>query len=374
MNFSNCKVAIVHDWLTNMGGAEKVVEALVDIFPKAPIYTSMAIRENLSDKLKNADIRTSFLQKKVKGIRVNHQKYLPWMPMAFESFDLNEYDLVISSSSSCAKGVITNPATVHVCYCYTPTRYVWEQYYAYTKGMKWLKSSILKYFMNYLRLWDFSAAQRVDRFIAISKTVQQRIAKHYRRESEVIYPPVDTEFYTLDNTVKREDFYLCVSRLVRYKRIDIAVEAFNELGLPLIVIGAGEELERLKAVAKPNVKFLGRQSDEVVRDHMRRCKAFVFPGEEDFGITPVEAQACGAPVIAYGRGGALETVVDEVTGKLFENQNAKALISSIAFMPTQAIQYSQEKCRENALCFNTSRFYESIQRVASEMKCGIYNV
>jgi glycosyltransferase involved in cell wall biosynthesis len=369
-DLSKLKVALVHDWLTSMGGGENVVEALLDIFPNAPIYTSMAARENLSPKLAAADIRTSFLQKKVKGTKVNHRKYLPWMPAAFESFDLNEYDLVISSCSCCSKGVITNPKTIHICYCHTPTRYVWEHYYEYTKDMNPVKKRILKHYMNYLRMWDYNAAQRVDYFIANSKHVAARIKKYYRRDAEVIYPPVRTDYFTPGD--EDGDFFLVVSRLVEYKRIDLAVEAFNELGLPLVVIGDGPERKKLESTAKKNIIFMGRQPNDVVRDHMRKCKALIFPGEEDFGITPIEVQACGRPAIAFGKGGAVETVVDSNTGRLFSEQIRDSLVDAIHSFDSGRIDHND--CEENAALFSESRFIKKIDGYIADINAMEHNV
>lgn len=350
------RVALVHDWLTNMGGAERVVESLLDVYPNAPVYTAMCDRGNLSQKLAAADIRSSFLQKKVKCGKANHSNYLPFMPAAFESFDLNEYDLVISSASCCAKGVVTNPQTMHVCYCHTPPRYAWEQFYAYTAGMPPLKKRLLTYYMSAFRTWDHAAAQRPDFFIANSHNVAGRIFKYYRRTSAVIYPPVDTAFFTPGGV--DGDFFLCVSRLVAYKRVDLAVEAFSRLNLPLVVIGEGPEAARLSRLAGPCVRFLGRQSDEAVRDHCRRCRALVFPGEEDFGITPVEAQAAGRPVIAFGRGGARETVLDGQTGLFFAEQTAQSLMDAVRRF--QGTRFDRQICRENAQRFGAERFRREI--------------
>jgi glycosyltransferase involved in cell wall biosynthesis len=360
------KIAIVHDWLTNMGGGEKVIENFLGIYPGAPIFTSVANRAKLSEKLQTADITTSFLQKPYARKMKGHQKYFPFMPMAFESFDLNEFDVVLSSSTSCAKGVITPPGTMHVCYCNSPMRYGWEFYYDYTRGMGKLKKKLVKYLMNYMRIWDVASANRVDYFIANSQNVARRIWKHYRRESTVIYPPVDTEFYTPEASIKREDCYLCVSRLVAYKRLDLAVDAFGELGLPLVIIGAGEELDRLKRKAKPNVQFLGRQPDDAVRDRYRKCKAFIFPGEEDFGITPVEAQACGCPVIAYGKGGVLETVIDGETGVFFGEQTVEGLKAAV--LAAQGMRFDAGRCRGNAERFGEERFRETVVRFISEKR------
>lgn len=356
-------IALVHDWLTNMGGAEKVMESFIRIFPQAPIYTSMANKSNLSEAFANKEINTSFLQKKASKKKPNHQKYFPFMPMAFESFDLTGFDVVLSSSSSCAKGVITRPETAHICYCHSPMRYGWEFYYEYTKDMGFIKKKLLKYFMNYMRTWDVCSSNRVDYFIANSKNVAKRIMKHYRRDAAVIHPPAETDYYT-PGDAENGDFFLCMSRLVYYKRIDLAVEVFNRSGLPLVIIGAGPELEKLRAMAKPNIKLLGWQPDDVVREHYRSCRAFIFPGEEDFGIAPVEAQACGRPVIAYGRGGALETVIDGETGLFFAEQTADSLTEAVGRFGD--ISFSREKCRENALKFNKAEFerkiYEFIEK------------
>lgn len=344
------KVAIVHDWLTNMGGAENVVIELKKMFPDAPIYTSVYKPENLAPELQNIDVRPSYLQKNKKIVN-NHQKYLHLFPAAFESFDLNEYDVVISSSSSCAHGVITNPNTIHICYCHTPMRYGWEFYYEYTKNLKGIKKKLIPYVMNYIRMWDKVSADRVDYFIANSNYVSNRIKKHYRKESTVIYPPVRTDFF---HTAEKKEYYLVLSRLVQYKKIDIAIEAFNELGFPLVIIGTGPEEVKLKRLAKSNVTFLGRLSDEEIKKYYAEAKAFIFPGEEDFGITPVEAQASGTPVIAYGKGGVTETVRDNLTGVLFYNQTKESLIDAIKKF--ELMNFDKNLITNNATQFDSSQF------------------
>lgn len=361
------KIALVHDWLTNMGGAENVVSYFMDIYKEAPIYTSMCVKENLIDDFQNADIRTSFLQKKVKGNKPNHQKYFPFMPAAFESFDLNEYDIVLSSSTSCAKGIITNPKTIHICYCNSPMRYGWEFYYEYIENMGTgfkadIKKKLVKYFISYMRLWDVCSSKRVDYFIANSENVADRIWKHYRRESTVIYPPADVNKFTPVD--EDEDYFLVVSRLVPYKRIDLVVEVFNELGLPLVVIGGGSEFDKLKSIAKDNIKMLGRQPDEVIKEHYAKCRAFIFPGEEDFGITPVEAQASGRPVIAYGKGGALETVVENETGVFFEEQTVESLKKAIEKF--NCIKFDKAAIRKHAEEFSIERFKKKIESFVDE--------
>lgn len=323
------KVAIIHEWLTNMGGSEQVVSVLLELFPDAPVYTSLYEPVNLVQSLAKADVRPSFLQRLPKFLR-KHQNLLPLMPYAFEQFDLSDYDLVISSSSSCAKGVITGTKTIHVSYCYTPMRYAWDSYHLYMKSLKGLKRWLAVWLMHRIRLWDRLSADRVDHFIAISHAVQERIRKHYRRESRVVYPPVDIDRFT--STCVREEFYLVVSRLVGYKRVDLAIEACDRLGRNLVVIGDGEEHKRLKAMDRGKgefIKFMGPQSDQVVVDYLARARAFLFPGEEDFGLTMVEALASGCPVIAYGQGGVVDIVEDGVTGVLFKVQTVEGMMAGI---------------------------------------------
>lgn len=357
------KVALVHDWLTNMGGAERVVINFKELYENSPIYTTIYNPDNLDDELKNIDVKTSFLQNK-KGAKQNHQKYFPFMPAAFESFNLNEYDVVLSSSSSCAKGVVTNPNTMHICYCHSPMRYGWEFYYEYAdnSNMKKLKRSFLKYFINYMRVWDNVSSNRVDYFIANSENVARRIWKHYRRESVVIHPAVRCKLF--DISQQDEEYFLIVSRLVEYKRVDLAVEVFNELGLPLVVIGDGAEREKLQAKAKDNIKFLGRQPDSIIKEYYSKCRAFVFPGEEDFGITPLEAQASGRPVIAFGKGGALETVVDGKTGIFFDEQTVDKLKE--ALNKFESLNFDKRIIREHAEGFDEAIFKRKIKGFIDE--------
>jgi glycosyltransferase involved in cell wall biosynthesis len=352
------KLAIVHDWLTNMGGAERIIRIFHELFPDAPIYTMVHDKENMPKDFKEMDIRTSFIQKMPFGVK-KYQSYLPLMPVAVEQFDLSDYDVVISSSTSCAKGVITRSDTVHICYCNTPMRYAWDMYHDYIKDKNVVTKYTIAFLMNYIRLWDRISADRVDYYIANSKNVANRIKKHYKRESEVIYPPVNTDYYTPGDKV--EDFYLVVSRLVPYKRIDLVVEAFNKLGFPLKIIGDGSEFKRLRSMAKSNIKFLGRLSDEEVREHYRKCKAFIFPGEEDFGITPVETQACGRPVIAYGKGGTLETVIDDQTGVFFKEQTVEAIINAVKYFEKNIFKFDSSIIRQNALNFSKNVFKQKIK-------------
>jgi glycosyltransferase involved in cell wall biosynthesis len=317
---------LVHDYLNQYGGAERVLEHLHDMYPTAPIYTSIYAASQLPAHYRRMDIRTTFMQR-LPGVHRHHQKYLLGYPFAFESLDLAAYDLVLSNSSAWCKGVLTPPETLHVCYCLTPMRWAWA-YGDYVErerlgaGLR----RVLPLVMHYLRIWDVASAQRVDRFLAISRAVAERIRKYYGREAEVIYPPVEVERFT--PRAAAEDFYLIVSRLVPYKRVDLAVQAFNTLGWPLKIVGDGRDRAALQARARANVEFLGRLPDAAVCDLMARCRAFLFPGHEDFGIAPVEAQAAGRPVVAYAAGGALDTVIDGTTGVLFREQSAPALAAA----------------------------------------------
>lgn len=358
------KVALIHDWLPFMGGAERVLTNFLELYPDSPIYTTVANKEKLDSPLKEADIRVSDLQKGKKSIN-NHRKLFPFMPTAIESFNLNEYDIVLSSSSSVAKGVITNPNTMHICYCHSPMRYGWEFSYEYAgkmAGKSRLVNKALNYFLSGMRLWDNSSSDRVDYFIANSENVAKRIWKHYRRESVVIHPPVRCNLFKPSDI--DEDYFLILSRLQEYKKIDVAVEAFNKNGLPLVIIGDGPEREKLEKMAKSNIKFLGRQPDDVIKDYYSKCKAFIFPGEEDFGITPLEAQASGRPVIAYGKGGALETVINGITGVFFYEQNEESLNEAINKFNN--IEFDKLKIRKHAEKFDEEIFKSKIEKFINE--------
>lgn len=353
------KVALIHDWLPFMGGAERVLTNFVEIYQNAPIYTTICNKSKLDSPLKEANIIVSNIQKKGKEIE-NHRKYFPFMPTAIESFDLNEYDIVLSSSSSVAKGVITNPNTMHVCYCHSPMRYAWEfshEYAGKMVGGKGLKSKVLGYFLTAMRIWDLATAKRVDYFIANSENVARRIWKHYKRESVVIHPPVRCKLFQISDV--DEDYFLVVSRLQEYKRIDLAIEVCNELNLPLVVIGDGPDREKLEKIANKNIKFLGRESDEVIKEHYAKCKAFLFPGEEDFGITPLEAMASGRPVIAYGKGGALETVVEGKTGIFFKEQTKESLKE--AMLKFKDMKFNKQEIRNHAEKFDEEIFKSKIK-------------
>ncbi|MFH0826144.1 MAG: glycosyltransferase, partial [Pseudomonadota bacterium] len=313
----DCNFALVHHWLLNMAGGERVCEALCELLPIERIYTLFAEPDKLTPTLRSRRITTGFLQKIPLATKY-HRLFVAAFPLAVESFDLREYDIVISSDAGTAKGVLTLPETFHVCYCHSPIRYAWNMTHEYSEGYGPITKAALSLIMHYLRLWDFSASARVDHFIANSGAVRNRIIKYYRRNADVIYPPCNVE-----GMVPAEgcgEYYLCAGRLVGYKRFDLAVEAFNRNGLPLLVVGDGPELNKLKAIAKKNVDFVGWVSAEELASIYRGCRALVFPGEEDFGIVPVEVQACGRPVLALGKGGALESVISERTGLFFFRQ------------------------------------------------------
>ena len=356
------KIAIVHDWLTNMGGAEQVVINFKEMYPEAPIYTTFYNPNNLDPKLKDIDVRTCFLQKK--KMITNHKKYFPLMPLAFENFDLNQYDVVLSSSSSCAKGVLTKPGSIHVCYCHTPMRYAWEKREEYLEGMGKIKRALIKILLHYMRIWDVASANRVDYFIANSTEVQKRIKKHYKREAIVINPPVRCNLFNISEN--DGDYYIIVSRLVKYKRFDLAVQACKELNKRLIVIGEGPEKENLQKIADgcENIKFLGRLEDAEVKKYMAECKALLFPGEEDFGITPVETMASGRPVIAYGKGGVLDSIIDGKTGIFFKEQNVESLKEAIAKFET--MKFNKREIRQHALQFDEKEFRKKMLEFIEE--------
>lgn len=357
------KVAIAHEWLTNLAGSEKVLLNFREVFKEAPVFTTVYNPDKFSFELKDADVHTSFIQNFSKA-RTSHQKFLPLMPAAWEQFDFGDYDVVLSSSHSCAKGIVTPASVLHICYCHSPMRYAWDFYSEYLNREKLGKAKklVIPYMMNYIRLWDAVSADRVDYFIANSKNVAKRIWKHYRREADVIYPPVKCSYFDISDC--GEDYFLIVSRLVAYKRIDLAVETFNHLGLPLVIIGEGPQLDYLKGMAGSNIKILGRQPDEVVREYYKKCRAFIFPGEEDFGITPLEAQACGRPVIAYAKGGALETVVSEKTGVFFEEQTEASLKGAIEAF--RSIEFDKLEIRNHALNFDEEVFKNKIRQYVDE--------
>ncbi len=356
-DFSEAKIAIVADWLTDPGGAEKVVYAFHRMFPDAPIFTSIFDADRMK-AFEGADVRTSFLQNWPMSKR-KHQLYLRWMPTAFEQFDLSEYDIVLSSAHSCAKGVITRPQTMHVCYCHSPMRYVWDDCHRYINDYPWPKivKMAAPYLLHNIRMWDRLAADRVDYFISNSDFIGERIKKYYKAESETVYPIVETEDFYL--SAETESFYLAVGRLIPYKRFDLIVEAFNHLGKPLKIVGRGPEAKKLKRIAGKNIEFLDFVSDEKLRELLSTCKGFVFPQLEDFGIAPVEAMASGRPVIAYNQGGALETVKDGVSGMFFKEQTVESLVRAV--LAFEKKNFDSKKVAESVADFGRVRFEKEMK-------------
>jgi glycosyltransferase involved in cell wall biosynthesis len=358
------RVVLVHDWLTGMRGGEKCLEVLCRRWPRAPLLTLVHRRGSISSAIEDRPLRTSFLQR-LPRVERYYRYLLPLMPAAVESWRLPRCDLVVSLSHCVAKAVRPPRGVPHVCYCFTPMRYAWHMRDAYLAGrVAGLKARAVERFLGLLRDWDRRSAGRVSHFVAISQTVRRRIAECYGRASTVIYPPVDTDFYQ-PAPVAREDYYLAVSAFAPYKRLDLAVRACEKLGRLLVVIGNGQDEARLRALASPRVRFLGWQPDLVIREHLQRCQALLFPGEEDFGIVPVEAMACGAPVIAYGRGGACETVVPpggrrEPTGLWFEEQTADCLADAMLKLEATAGDFAPAAARRQAQRFGGRRFADEM--------------
>jgi glycosyltransferase involved in cell wall biosynthesis len=322
------KVAIVHYWLVGMRGGEKVVEALCEMFPQADIFTHVYLPDAVSDAIRRHRVITSFINRLPRATRL-YKRYLPLMPLALEQLDLRGYDLVISSESGPAKGVIPPPSARHLCYCHSPMRYLWNMFHDYREQSGRVTRFLMPPLAHYLRVWDTVSASRVDRYVANSHTVAARIRRYYGRDSEVVWPPVDVGAFEPVGADERSDFMLMVGELVAYKRPEMAVEAFNRMRRKLVVIGGGEMLDRIRRLAGPTVTVLGPQPFAKLRHHYARCQALIFPGEEDFGIVPVEAMASGRPVIAYGRGGAVETVTPGVSGMLFDEQSVEAVIDAV---------------------------------------------
>ncbi len=350
------RVALVHDYLNQYGGAERVLEALHELFPAAPVYTSIFDPSSMPATYQNWDIRTSFMQH-LPAWRSQFRRYVALYPTAFERFDLSGYDLIISSSSAFAKGVIPRPGALHICYCHTPMRFAWRtDDYVAREQINGIQAKLLPFILNYLRIWDTVSANRVDLFVANSHEVAGRIARYYRRPSVVIPPPVDLPPY---EPQPPEEFYLAGGRLIPYKRLELAIEAFNHLRLPLKIFGDGRDRARLERMAGPNIEFLGWIDEATRLDLFARCRAFIFPGEEDFGITPLEVLATGRPVIAYAAGGALETLIDGVTGRFFYQPTAAALAAAVALSRTD--QIDPIVLRRHAEGFSRERFLEAFR-------------
>lgn len=351
------KIALVHDMLVQEGGQERVLRALQELFPQAPTFVLIYDKNKQERYYKDKDIRATFLQK-MPAVEKKYQWYLPLMSTAIESHDLRGFDLVLSSASSFAKGVVIKPNTLHICYCHTPTRYLWSDPQGYVEDLPYpnFVKNILPFYLSHLRNWDWAAAQRVDKFLANSKTVQQRIKRFYNADSQVIYPPVDVHKFNISEKIN--NYYLMGGRLVPYKRYDLAVRAFNRLNIPLKVFGTGPEFERLKNLAKPNIEFVGEISEQEKIDLFSKCIAFINPQEEDFGITAVEAMASGRPVIAYKKGGATETILPNITGEFIEDQTWENLANTIIHF--QAEKYNPQQIKNHSEQFSKERFKQEV--------------
>ena len=362
------KVAIVHDWLVTYAGAERVLEQMLHVYPDADLFSTVDfLPEGQRDFIQNKRVQTSFIQR-LPFAEKRYRQFLPLMPLAVEQLDLSKYDLVLSSSHAVAKGVITGPDQLHISYVHSPIRYAWDLQHQYLREAnleRGLKGWAARYMLHRIRLWDSRTPNGVDHFITNSNFIARRVWKVYRREAEVIYPPVDTSSFALQE--RKEDFYFTASRMVPYKKIDLIVEAFAQMpDKKLVVIGEGPDFAKIQNLAKPNVILMGFQPFEVLKDHMQRAKAFVFAAEEDFGIVPVEAQACGTPVIAFGKGGVLETIkglnTGNPTGIFYESQDASSLVDAVRRFEENSERFQPAEIRAHALTFNQKHFKENLKR------------
>ena len=375
VSVGKARIAIVHYWFVSRRGGERVVEAMAEMFPQADLFALVVDPDQLPLSLRNRRIQTSFLQK-LPGATRMHKRLLPLYPLALEQFDLSGYDLVISSESGPAKGVLTGGRTCHICYCHSPMRYLWDFYHHYRHGNSFgaLSRPVFTLAAHYLRMWDAASAGRVDHFVANSRTVAARIRKHYRRDSTVIYPPVNVAAGYLSNHI--EDYFLVVSQLVDYKRVDLAIAACNRLGLPLRIVGDGEQFQRLRKLAGPTVSFLGPLSDSDLWKQYAHCRALLFPGEEDFGIVPVEALSFGRPVIAFGRGGATETVAgfypdfpaapENCSGVFFKEQTVESVVEAIRAFESSENCFDPVQIRQQAKCFDQAHFKNNLGSFVSD--------
>lgn len=371
------KVAIVHEWLVDHSGSEKVLEQMLQVFPQADLFSMVEfLPEHLKYFIQHKSVKTSFIQK-LPFSKKKYRNYLPLMPFAVEQFDVSAYDVVISNSHAVAKGVISHSNQLHICYCHSPIRYAWDLYHQYLRESnldQGIKGLFAKLFLHYIRSWDLNTVNRIDYFIANSNYIAQRIKKVYNRKASVIYPPVDVESFTF--YPHKEDFFLTASRFVPYKKIDLIVESFAQMpDKKLVVIGNGPDFEKVKAKAGNNVELLGFQPLDVLKHHMQRAQAFIFAADEDFGIMPVEAQACGTPVIAYRQGGVLETVVEGETGLFFNKQNVGELVQAVNNFEEIKYQFIPEKIRENAEKFSRDHFRKEFKyfvEMKLEQKLKVY--
>lgn len=360
------KIALVYDRLNKIGGAERVLRELHQLWPQVPLYTSV-YNSHTAPFAKKWQIKPSFLNQ-IPFARKHHELFPLLMPMAFESFDFTQFDLVISITSAEAKGIITQPKTLHVCYCLTPTRYLYSHKNHYAQTGATLLHQPKQYFQNKLKVWDQVAAQRPDYYLAISQTVQKRIKKYYHRESQIIYPPVDTDFFKCQRSKvkgQKSGYYLIVSRLVSYKNIDLAIKACNQLEVPLKIIGTGLQKRKLKNIAGPTIEFLGQVTDFQLLTAYQNCKALVFPGIEDFGITMIEALSCGKPVIAFNQGGASEIIIHQQNGLLFDKLTSSAIVKQIKTL--DSCSFNRQQLRSTALKYSNQRFKQEFKATIEKL-------
>ncbi|MFC5413014.1 glycosyltransferase family 4 protein [Larkinella bovis] len=361
------KIALVHEWLVTFAGSESVVEQMLALYPQSDLFTLVDFLPDAQRPLvQHKTATTSFIQN-LPWAKKKYRSYLPLMPLAVEQFDLSAYDVILSSSHAVAKGVLTGPNQLHICYCHSPMRYAWDLYHQYLNesGLKTgLSGLIAKMILHYIRLWDYQSAQRVDYFVANSRYIARRIRKVYGREADVIYPPVDTRQFALGQ--QKENYYLTASRMVPYKKINLIVEAFTTMPhKKLVVVGDGPDYEKIKRLATPNIELVGYQSNEALVLYMQQAKAFIFAAEEDFGITPVEAQACGTPVLAFGKGGALESVIDQKTGLFFDRQQVDSLRDCVQRFEKTADQFDPVVIHQHAQQFSVENFRRTFNQYVS---------
>lgn len=354
------KIALVHDFLLKLGGAERVLKVFADMFPDAPIYTLLYDEKAVGSVFPKERVHTSSLQKLPGFIRKRQKYLLPKMPRAIEEMDFSEFDIVLSSNSAFSHGIVTNSDTKHICYCHSPMRYAWDWTHEYIKeqNIGRIKKAAIAILLNKIRMWDQIAGDRVDTYIANSKTVRNRIMKYYRKESEIIYPPVDVKRFKPQR--KKENFFLIVSTITPYKKIDLAVQLFNKIGKELVIIGDGPQKAQLQSIAGHNISFLGFKSDKEIAEYYQNARAFIFPGEEDFGITPVEAMAAGTPILAYGKGGVTETVIPGVTGEFFSKPTVNSMEQGLARLLINEKNYIMKDLTDRAERFSQDRFIKEI--------------